>query len=256
MAWPRVSKKGFKLLADGPQLLLLHGYTGSPYDLRPMGEYFHKRGFFTWAPLLKGHGQKQPKLLNEVLASDWFDQAKNILESFDKKKPIIVAGLSMGALMAMVLESHHKIDALVLCSPALRLGTLAEATLFTAELGLLDKNTSFKKFSGSDIADPIAKSKTPAYKEMPIGGLIEFANIRAQAIEGLPKLSGPVFLAFGQNDQAIDVAVSRQMILSGATKATIFAKTYENSKHVITLDYDKEQLFLDIGQFLHQQLGI
>lgn len=255
MAWPRVSKKGFLLKASGPQMLLLHGYTGSPYDLRPMGDFFHKRGFHICAPLLAGHGGK-PSDLHKIVAKDWTDQARDIISDFDSSKPIIVAGLSMGALIGLLVAKAQKIDALVLCSPALRLSATAEVTLFTAELGLIDRNTSIKKFSGSDIADPIAKEKTPAYKEIPISGLLEFAKIRRLAQKELMHISSPIFLAFGQKDQAIDAVSSRQMILSSCSKATIFAKTYENSKHVITLDYDKDRLFLDIEQFLHQQLGI
>ena len=254
MRWPKVSKKGFELKGLGPQMLLLHGYTGSPYDLRPLGDFFHKQGFHVVAPLLKGHGEK-PESLHEVLAQDWFKQAKTVLKKFSKSRPIIVVGLSMGALMALKLSTEEKIDALVLCSAAFSLGVLAEITLAAAEIGLIDKKTSIKKYSGSDIADPIAKEKTPAYGEMPIGGLLQFALVRKMAKQTLEKVECPIFLAFGQNDQAIDTQSSREMIMS-SVKSMIFAKNYEHSKHVITLDYDKERLFLDIKRFLHMQLGI
>src|SRR5262249_1806460 len=116
---PRVSKKGFVLRGLGPQFLLLHGYTGTPYDLRPLGDFLHKQGFHVSAPLLKGHGQK-PELLFKVHADDWLKEASDVLQSFDKKRPIIIAGLSMGALIGLALL-QEKIDALILCSPALYL---------------------------------------------------------------------------------------------------------------------------------------
>src|SRR5580658_6857521 len=118
---PRVSKKSFELPGPGPQALLIHGYTGTPYDLRPLGDFLHKENFHVCAPLLKGHGQK-PELLFKVSADDWFLQVNNILDSFDKKKPVIIIGLSMGALIACAISK--KVDALILCSPAFYLTML------------------------------------------------------------------------------------------------------------------------------------
>jgi carboxylesterase len=255
MAWPRVSKKGFFLSGQKAQVLLIHGYTGSPYDLRILGDFLHKEDFLVEALLLKGHGKK-PEHIHDATALDWISQGRKALEKFDKKKPIIVGGLSMGGLIAMVLAAEQKIDALLLFSPSLRLLSLAEITLFAAEAGLLNKNISIKKMSGSDIADPIAKAKTPSLKEMPVSGLLELSKLRTLAKNCMGAISCPIFLAFGKNDQAIDAISSHQMILQGCPNAVIFSKTYEKSKHVITLDYDKEQLFLDVLQFLHQQLGI
>ena len=39
-------------------ILLIHGFTGSPWDLRPLGEALLARGFHVKAPLLPGHGTR------------------------------------------------------------------------------------------------------------------------------------------------------------------------------------------------------
>ncbi len=37
-------------------MLLIHGFTGSPPEMRLVGEYLHRRGLTVYAPLLPGHG--------------------------------------------------------------------------------------------------------------------------------------------------------------------------------------------------------
>lgn len=253
---PKTSKKAFTLSGEKAQALLLHGYTGSPYDLRPLSDFLSDHDVRVTVPLLKGHGTK-PQDLFKVTAEDWLTQATDILERFDKSKPIILGGLSMGALIAILLATTNiKIEALLLFSPSLKLNRMAELIIALAQIGMLDKNTSLKKLSGgSDIADPIAKKKTPAYLEMPVAGLLQFEKLRILAKENLSQIPCPIFMAFGQYDGAIDALESQRMLLEH-TKQPIISKFYQRSKHVITLDYDRERLFADVWQFLTQKLGM
>ncbi len=253
---PRVSKKGYVLAGERAQALLLHGYTGSPYDLRPVADFLAKRDIAVNVPLLKGHGTKPVDLI-AATAEDWLSEAQEILEGFDHKKPIIVGGLSMGALIAIILAtSHRKIRGLVLFSPALVLNITAQFTILSAKLGMLDKRSSLPKLSGgSDIADSIARKKTPAYLEMPVAGLLQFAALQKLALENIHNIACPVFLAFGQHDSAINTTSSHHAMVSKLT-APLVAKFYHRSKHVITLDYDREQLCDDIGLFLSDMCGI
>lgn len=252
---PRVSKKGFDLPGDA-QILLFHGYTGTPYDLRMLGDFLHDHGFHVLAPLLLGHGTV-PKNLNKVSFKDWVGQALALLHSLDKTRPIIVAGLSMGALLSVILAAQDKaIRGALLFSPAFKLTMIAELVIASAKIGLIEKKTSFKKLSGgSDVLDPEAKAKSPCYKEMPLGGLLEFEKLRKLALEKLPLVTCPIFMAFGKQDSAINATDSQRIALISSS-APIISKTYENSKHVITLDYDREQLFNDVFDFLHNHLGI
>ena len=50
--------EGFHLGAGGPvgQVCLMHGFTGSPWDLIPVGEILAGQGFEVHCPRLPGHG--------------------------------------------------------------------------------------------------------------------------------------------------------------------------------------------------------
>jgi carboxylesterase len=252
----RPSKKGFTLAGSGAQVLLLHGYTGSPYDLRPVANFLHEHGFHVVVPLLKGHGTK-PSDIHGVLAEDWLLQAEHVIKSFDPTRPIVVGGLSMGALIAMLMVKNHRdIQALLLFSPALHLGILAELTIVSAQIGVLEKHRSLTKLSGgSDINDPQAKARTPSYKEMPVDGLLQFDALRKLAKINLEHINCPTFMAFGALDSAIDAKDSHGMMMAAIT-APVFSRFYKNSKHVVTLDYDREQLVKDVWYFLNHYVGI
>jgi carboxylesterase len=53
---PPSSRDAFVLPGERAQALLLHGYTGTPYEVRIVGEALAERGVGCRAPLLPGHG--------------------------------------------------------------------------------------------------------------------------------------------------------------------------------------------------------
>jgi carboxylesterase len=246
---PRASKTAFKFMGPKAQVLLFHGYTGSPYDLKPLGNYLHQHGYQIRVPLLKGHGTKTSDLY-QVTAKDWLKQAIRACNALDKDRPIVVGGLSMGALLAILVSMQHRVQALLLFSPAFQLKISGQLTIAAAALGLLSKSSSIKKMHGqSDIHDPVARKLTPSYGKIPIHGLLEFEKLRKLTNSRLKEISCPTFLAFGKLDGAIDIEKSHALALQEFTQPS-FIKFYENSKHIITLDYDREQLFLDVSNFL------
>ncbi len=85
-------------------VLLLHGFSGSPYEMKELGEEFQKKGFSVSLPLLAGHGSSV-KDLEKCKWYDWFEDAKNALFDLRKRcKSIVVIGLSTGRLWRCTLR--------------------------------------------------------------------------------------------------------------------------------------------------------
>ncbi len=244
------SNKAFYFEGTKSPVLLIHGYTGGPYDLKPLGAFLHRKGHPVVGVRLKGHGTK-PKDLAGVTLADWHHDIKKGMGRFATFDGLSVIGLSVGALLAIALAACTKeVTKLVLLSPALKFKTLAETIIFAAQRGLIPKSACLPKLSGgSDIADEAAKKRCPSYQEMPIEGLLEAEKLRVSAIEQLPSTLVPIFAAFGKYDGAIDVQGSKS-ILRRHVKESLFIKEYGRSKHVLTLDYDQKELFFDIERFL------
>src|SRR5438105_2148507 len=90
-------------LGDGPDAcLLLHGLTGAPSEVRPVGEALAKAGMRAVGPLLPGHGTSAEDL-NGIGRRDLESAARRELDRLSGARRTFVCGLSMGALLALRL---------------------------------------------------------------------------------------------------------------------------------------------------------
>ena len=86
-------------------VLLLHGYTGAPSEMRPLGDYLHALGYTVSCVRLPGHGTSI-KDLEATTATDWYAAAEaECLELLARFDSVYVAGLSMGGLLAIKLAA-------------------------------------------------------------------------------------------------------------------------------------------------------
>ncbi len=76
---PGLDPSAFTLQGGPVGCLLLHGYTGSPPEMRLVGEYLNQRGITVSAPLLSGHGT-EPEDLNRYKWTDWYADAEEAAE--------------------------------------------------------------------------------------------------------------------------------------------------------------------------------
>jgi pimeloyl-ACP methyl ester carboxylesterase len=60
----------FEFPGKRPACLLIHGFTGTPWDVRPLGEALARAGHAVRALRLPGHGTT-PRAMLEVRAPDW-----------------------------------------------------------------------------------------------------------------------------------------------------------------------------------------
>ena len=107
-------------LGDGPDAcLLLHGLTGSPAEMRPVGDALAAAGFRAVAPLLPGHGTT-PESLIGVTAEDWIDAVVAKYREVRVLHPRLhIMGMCMGALLSAVLaqRERHAQGNLILLAP-------------------------------------------------------------------------------------------------------------------------------------------
>ncbi len=91
-------KRGIKI-----GVLLVHGFEGSPYSMRWLGEHLHRQGFFVTAPLLPGHGTKVQDFI-ETRYAQWYQKVEDIyLEHRDRFTHFFIVGHSMGGNICLRL---------------------------------------------------------------------------------------------------------------------------------------------------------
>ena len=112
-------------------ILLLHGFLGSPFELKYLSERISDAGFSVYVPRYPGHGTTIEDMTSTG-ARDWFHAAREAyLEMKSRCGEVYVAGLSMGSLFAVMLASEFDIPKIALMSmPA----AIPDKTIYAAPI--------------------------------------------------------------------------------------------------------------------------
>jgi carboxylesterase len=230
---------------DSTGVLLLHGFTGSPYEMRTLAQQFIDKGNTVSVPLLCGHGTKAEDML-DCRWYDWFTNAKNALFRLRKKcSTVYVAGLSMGASLALHLAAHYQVEGVIALAPGL--------VLLDKRIALIKyvlPFMTFKKKRGprADINSE-EKNKTVNYGVIPLNAVLELTKFFTHLEMDLPEIYAPVFLAHSKNDHVVSFESSEIIYNKISSKNKQFLRLSE-SYHVLTLDKEKEILFREISKFV------
>jgi carboxylesterase len=88
-------------------VLLAHGITGAPAEMKPLVRKLTGEGFTVSCPALAGHCMTLRELKRTHWA-DWYASLEVALHRLcDRCRTIFVGGLSMGALLALKLAADH-----------------------------------------------------------------------------------------------------------------------------------------------------
>ncbi|HEX2170973.1 MAG TPA: alpha/beta fold hydrolase, partial [Dehalococcoidia bacterium] len=81
--------------------LLIHGWAGSPAEMRPIGDYLTEHGIDVLGIRLAGHGTSTWDL-NRYDEQDWLDSVEQAIEDYLREKDrIVLCGFSMGGLLTL-----------------------------------------------------------------------------------------------------------------------------------------------------------
>ena len=104
-------------------VLLFHGMTGSPYELKKYGQYLHSLGYDVFANCLPGHGDNVNEI-HTVKYTDWLDFAfrrfRELKATYDE---VFISGLCLGAVLAVAVaqEFSEQVSGVIALSTTLYL---------------------------------------------------------------------------------------------------------------------------------------
>jgi carboxylesterase len=229
----------------GAAALCLHGFTGTPYEVRPLGEALAARGVRAVGPALPGHNET-PFRLAAVSHDDWLEAARSELARLRARHdPVFAVGLSMGGLLALSLAAEGLLDGLVVIATPLRLwGPLPWL------VPLLKHVAPFaRKRTGADIRDPVARRRHPSYDRMPLQGVHELIRLQRWVRPRLGRVRCPILVAHGAHDVTANPADARE-ILGKVSSPRRELLILEGSAHNVAVDYDGPRLAREAADFL------
>ena len=228
--------------------LLLHGLTGSPFELRPVAERLAQAGVRCVAPLLPGH--ENPEALARTTWLDWVAGARDALLGLGEARRTLVVGSSMGALVACALaaESPGRVDGLALLAPALELMPFGKVA------GWLSRHTPVAQFlpnihkrGGSDVGDRVMRAANPCMHAIPFRAVAELQAFQKHVDALLPRVRCPALVVAGALDGTVTVAGARRMAgrLGGGARFVVLPR----SRHLVGIDFDRDRCAADVAVF-------
>lgn len=232
--------------------LLIHGFTGTPYEMRFLGERLHTAGYSVAGVRLAGHATRVEDLA-QCRWTDWYQSVEDGFERLSRHCSRIVGiGLSMGALLGVGLAQRHasQVAGLVLLSASFELanpwvGRLAGTLGFASRI--LPASFCYLAKGGSDIADPIERKQRPAYDRIPLRGVAELVALQRQARGWLRSIGQPVLAIHARQDHTAPLS---NLDLLKARIDDLRSVVLENSYHVVTVDREKDYVAAEVCRFI------
>ena len=212
-------------------VLLVHGLTGSPAAMRPLGVDLAEHGYSVRVPLLPGHGTSWQDA-NRTGWTDWYGAVEAAFDELRAScRAVVVGGLSMGGALVLRLAQQRgaEVAGLVLVNPA-----IASGDPRLRVLPLLRRFTPSAAAIGNDIA---AGGDEVAYDRTPLHALASGTRLWRLVRADLTRVDQPLLVFRSATDHVVDgssVALLRAWTRSVDAEWVPLARSY----HVATLDHD------------------
>ena len=224
--------------------LLIHGLTGTPGEMRYLGERLHRTmGFTVCGVLLAGHGA-DASAFQERGWEDWYRSAEQgMLALAETCSPLFIVGFSMGGLLAMALALRHdsKVHALALLATPL-FANRHKARLAGILYGMPGCRAWLRR-----------TSRKTAWESPPVRKRLEPALMSLTQLKWILRRKGaclahPTLILQSRQDPSVpwENALALTHLISSPRKSRILL---DRSRHVLPLDVERDRVADEIGGF-------
>ncbi len=227
--------------------LVVHGFTGTPKEMRWMGEFLAKRGRTVLGVRLAGHATTT----EDMIRTRWPDWLASVEDGYcllkDCTSQIFLVGLSMGGVLSLLFASKFPVKGVVAMSTPYELPP-------DPRLKYVQWLHWFKPFmpSGeSDWHDKKAEADHVSYGGYPTRSLAELNGLLPEMRAGLPNITAPTLLMHSRNDDGVSPE-SMPKIYQYLGSEDKHMQWFENSGHVLTRDAERENVFQAAAEFVEK----
>lgn len=226
--------------------MLIHGFTATVAEVRPLAEALFSAGYTVAGLLLPGH-YTQPADLNQVSWQDWVAAVETAYQHLSSRcERVAVGGESTGGLLSLYLAAQHpEIAALLLYAPALRL-TLKSSSIII--MHLLSPLVPWVPKSYMD-SNPLWQG----YSVNPLKGVLQLLKLQKQIRPRLSQVNQPTLIIQGRLDKSVHPEVP-DTIYNGIQSSLRIKVWMEKSGHCVLLEGERQTIFDMTLRFLEQAL--
>lgn len=221
------SHQPFKLGSGPAGALLLHGFPGTPAEIRPLGEQLAAAGYTSYGMLLPGLGAEIETLPTKT-RTDWLQAAQQQWSEIRQTHHhTTLIGYSMGGAIATCLAAQQPPHQLVLLAPFWRINTILRYLLPIVKY-IKPQITPFEKADFNDpelrkqmqgviggdldLDDPEVQQYLRENIIIATATLDEVRQLGRAAYKAAAALTCPTLIIQGSQDETVSPTLTRKLV--------------------------------------------
>ena len=231
-------------------VILLHGFGGSPYDLRSLAELLAARGFRAVVPAVPGQtstsfayarGQISP-----AAYSDWLLGLIKEEAALSGGPPLLV-GFSMGGALAAIAAADYPVGKLVLMSPYFQLA-VGGKWVTASPRWLRWIMPVVPKLAKGQISDPDGyRAYATGTYLVSLEAFLQLTELTEIAKRKAKSLALPMLVVAPRGDTVASFKVT-ESLFQGRDQVQMIA--CDRGNHIVAFDFERERVLRDIVAFL------
>ncbi len=242
--------------------LLIHGLTGTPFEMRWLGQHLNQQGYTVHGPRLAGHGTT-PDDLAYVTWREWYAcvlAGYTMLRSQCRK--IFVIGLSMGAVLTLLFSSREPVDGLVSMSAPYNVDDWRRPLMpllrhFIKTIPKGDPPPEEDPFQQHVLAEQLRRGEDPTghpnYPYWVVPAIGQLFKLLEQMRAGLPYITAPALLIHSRADTVVPFE-NLQPIYDAISSQDKQKLVLEKSDHCVAEHLEYPLVFDTITKFIDAHL--
>ena len=240
----------FRIRGGTRGCLLIHGFAGTPPEMRGLGQFLATRGYDVMGPLLAGHGLT-PQAMASTRWPDWVRSAEAALTDLRRDcREVFVAGQSLGATLALHLAATHPEVRGVITMAAMGSPAYFRDWRIKIIRGLKYVMPWHVPADQPDLGDPAAVRLLHSYARRPTVCIESLMHLLRVLDRELPQVRVPALIMHGRGDRTVDIGNAPHILerLGSTDKQLIW---FERSGHAITVDLEHDALYETVLHWLN-----
>ena len=244
-------------------VLLFHGLTGSPFELKKYGQFLFENGYDVFAECLPGHGEKFDEIYT-VKYQDWLDFAYLRFSGLKAKyENVFVSGICLGAVLAIAtaIKFKNEVSGVIALSTTLYLdGWRLPWYKFLIPLALSTiirfyycypecEPHGIKNERTRSVIKKLLEKGDVGMNDFPMTGIYELLKLSAYERKILKEMTAPILLIHSKYDD-LTSEKSAHVVYDNIASTDKELIILENSYHMVLYDNEKEFVYNKALEFV------
>ncbi len=236
--------------SNNSSVILIHGFVGSPFDMKPLAEHLYQKGYRVIIPKIKGQTWDTPAYYRGDYSSGYYiEWLRKIVKQENNRtgqKPYLV-GFSMGGTLSTIIASENRIKKLVLIAPFFNLPQIGDTVWKLSKI--------FKylipfvpKISKGQINDKGGYSKyNPGSLIVSLAAFNQLGDLVGHARKIIHKVKTSTLIIMSRNDNVASFSDTYDLF---HRKTNVHIIEKNRSNHILLYDHDSHDSINSIDVFI------